>query len=84
LDNLKPEELIFMSRGTQKSDEERLQILDDQVAELESKKNAIDEKIKGLGEQKQVILDQQQQKKLKEIQRFISKSGKTPKKFLKF
>lgn len=73
-----------MSRGTQKSDEERLQILDDQVAELESKKNAIDEKIKGLGEQKQVILDQQQQKKLKEIQRFISKSGKTPKKFLKF
>ena len=71
-----------MSRGTQKTDEERLQILNDQITELESRKTTIDEKIKSLNEQKQVVLDQQQQKKLEEIQKFISKSGKTPEEIL--
>jgi len=71
-----------MSRGTQKTDEERLQTLNDQITEMESRKATIDEKIKSLAEQKQVILDQQQQKKLEEIQKFISKSGKTPEEIL--
>lgn len=71
-----------MSRGVQKTDEERLQILNEQIAELESRKGAIDEKIKKINEQKQAVLDQQQQKKLEDIQKFISKSGKTPEEIL--
>ena len=71
-----------MSRGIQKTDEEKLQILDEQITELESRKLKIDEKIKSLNEQKQAVLDQQQQKKLEELQKFISRSGKTPEEIL--
>lgn len=71
-----------MPRGAQKTDEEKLQILDDQIAEMESRKTKLDEKIREFNEQKQTILDQQQQRKLEEIQKFILKSGKTPEEIL--
>jgi len=69
-------------RGVQKTDEQKLQILDAQIAELESRKTKIEEKIKALNDQKQVIFDQQQQKKLEELQKFISRLGKTPEEVL--
>ncbi|HHV32970.1 hypothetical protein [Caproiciproducens sp. LBM24188] len=71
-----------MPRGVQKTDEQKLQILDAQIAELESRKTKIEEKIKALNDQKQVIFDQQQQKKLEELQKFISRLGKTPEEVL--
>lgn len=71
-----------MSRGVQKTNEERLQILEEEIAELEFRKSKIDEKIKSLNEQKQVILDQQRQKKLEELQSFIVKLGKSPEEIL--
>jgi len=75
-------ELIIVPRGVQKTDEQKLQILDAQIAELESRKTKIEEKIKALNDQKQVIFDQQQQKKLEELQKFISRLGKTPEEVL--
>jgi hypothetical protein len=57
-----------MSRGKQKSDEEKLQLIDDQI----------DEKIKALNGQKKAIFDEQQQKKVEALQEFIDKSGKSP------
>ncbi len=67
-----------MPRGTQKTEEQRIQFLEEQITEMESRKAKINEKIKELNEQKQAILDSQQQKKLEEIQKFILKSNKTP------
>ena len=67
-----------MSRGKQKSDEERLQLIDDQIAAEEAKKSKIDEKIKALNDQKKAIFDEQQQKKVEALQEFIDKSGKSP------
>ncbi|MGX8709701.1 hypothetical protein ACRQU7_13270 [Caproiciproducens sp. R1] len=71
-----------MSRGTQKTDEERLQILDEEIAKLESRKIKMDEKIEGFNKRKEAILNQQKQKKLEELQKFISKSGKSPEEIL--
>ena len=67
-----------MARGKQKSDEEKLQLIDDQISVEEAKKSKIDEKIKALNEQKQTIFDAQKQKKVEALQNFIDKSGKTP------
>ncbi len=67
-----------MPRGTQKTEEQRIQFLEEQIMEMESRKAKINEKIKELNEQKRTILDLQQQKKLEEIQKFIMKSNKTP------
>lgn len=67
-----------MARRKAKSDEVRLQELDDQIAEIESRKASLDSKIKDLKIQKQAILDTQNAKKLEELQDFISKTGKTP------
>ncbi len=67
-----------MSRGKQKSDEERLQLIDDQIAAEEAKKSKIDEKIKALNDQKKAIFDEQKAKKVEALQEFIDKSGKSP------
>lgn len=67
-----------MSRGKQKSDEEKLQLIDDQISVEEAKKSKIDEKIKALNGQKKAIFDEQQQKKVEALQEFIDKSGKSP------
>lgn len=67
-----------MPRGKQLTIEEKLQRIDDQIADEETKKSKIDEKIKDLKAQKQAILDAQNQKKLEELQEFISKTGKSP------
>jgi phage shock protein A len=57
-------ELILMSRGKQKSDEQKLQELDNQIAEMESRKASIDDKIKDLKAQKKAIIDAQNAKKV--------------------
>ncbi len=67
-----------MPRGKQLTDEEKLQRLDDQITDEETKKSKIDERIKDLKAQKQGILDAQNAKKLEELQEFISKTGKSP------
>ena len=67
-----------MPRGKQLTDEEKLQRIDDQIADEETKKTKIDERIKDLKAQKQAILDTQNQKKLEELQEFIGKTGKSP------
>ncbi|HBC31612.1 MAG TPA: hypothetical protein DC024_10280 [Clostridiales bacterium] len=67
-----------MPRGKQLSDEEKLQRIDDQIADEETKKSKINERIKDLQAQKQAILDAQNQKKLEKLQEFISKTGKSP------
>lgn len=67
-----------MPRGKAKNDEEKLEELDNQIAEIESKKAALDEKIKDLKAQEKAILDVQDAKKLEELQEFISKTGKSP------
>ena len=67
-----------MPRGKQKSDEEKLQLIDDQISVEEAKKSKIDEKIKALNDQKKAIFDEQQQKKVEALQEFIDKSGKSP------
>lgn len=67
-----------MPRGKQKSDEQKLQELDNQIAEMESRKATLDDKIKSLKADKKAILDAQNAKKLEELQEFISKTGKSP------
>lgn len=67
-----------MTRGVQKTDEEKLQALDDQIAELADRKDKIQFKIDDLNQQKQSILDEQNHKKLEEIQKLITESGRTP------
>lgn len=67
-----------MPRGKQKSDEEKLQLIDDQISVEEAKKSKIDEKIKALNDQKKAIFEEQQHKKVEAIQEFIDKSGKSP------
>lgn len=67
-----------MPRGKAKSDEEKLQELDQQIAEIESRKAALDDKIKDLKNQKKAISDAQNAKKLEELQQFISQTGRTP------
>ncbi|MGX8701349.1 hypothetical protein [Caproiciproducens sp.] len=67
-----------MPRGASKTDEQKLQALDDQISEMESRKAKIDEKIAELNEQKQAIIDEQEKKKLVELQNLINKIGKTP------
>lgn len=67
-----------MPRGKQLTIEEKLQRIDDQITDEETKKSKIDGKIKDLKAQKQAILDAQNQKKLEELQEFISKTGKSP------
>ena len=67
-----------MPRGKQLTIEEKLQRIDDQIADEETIKSKIDEKIKDLKAQKQAILDAQNQKKLEELQEFMSKTGKSP------
>ncbi|MCI1964528.1 MAG: hypothetical protein LKJ17_00095 [Oscillospiraceae bacterium] len=67
-----------MPRGKQKSDEEKLQLIDDQISVEETKKSKIDEKIKALNDQKKAIFDEQQHKKIEVLQEFIDKSGKSP------
>lgn len=71
-----------MPRGKQLTDEEKLQRLDDQITDEETKKSKIDERIKDLKAQKQGILDAQNAKKLEELQEFISKTGKSPNEIL--
>lgn len=71
-----------MSRGVQKTDEERLQLLEQEIAELESRKSRIEEKIKGLNERKQEVLEREHQKKLEELQSFIGSLGKSPEEIL--
>ena len=67
-----------MPRGKAKSDEEKLQELDRQIAEIESRKVALDDKIKDLKNQKKAICDSKNAKKLEELQQFISQTGRTP------
>jgi uncharacterized protein YoaH (UPF0181 family) len=66
-----------MARGKQKSDEEKLQLIDNQISAEEAKKSKIDEKIKALNGQKKAIFDEQQQKKVEALQEFIIKTGKS-------
>lgn len=67
-----------MPRGKQKSDEQKLQELDNQIAKMESRKASIDNKIKDLKAQKKAIIDAQNAKKLEELQSFIESTGKSP------
>lgn len=67
-----------MPRGKAKSDEDKLQELDNQIAEMESRKASIDNKIKDFKAQKKAIIDAQNTKKLEELQEFISSTGKSP------
>lgn len=67
-----------MARGVQRTDEEKLELLDKDIQEMIEKRNKIQSKIDDLNEQKQELLDAIEQKKLTEIATIISKSGKTP------
>ena len=71
-----------MPRGRQKTDEQKLQELDDQIVAEEAKKVKIDTKIKDLKTQKQAILDAQKAKELEKLQELISKTGKSPKEIM--
>jgi len=66
-----------MARGVQRTEEQRLELLDKDIQEMIEKRDKIQSKIDDLNEQKQEIQNSIEQKKLAEIATIISQSGKT-------
>ncbi len=67
-----------MPRGVQKSIEDRIAAVQSEIDELTARRNNIQSKIDDLETKKQAIFDEQETIKLKEIQKIIAESGKTP------
>jgi septal ring factor EnvC (AmiA/AmiB activator) len=67
-----------MPRGVVRSDEDRIAEIDTAIADLEDKKEKLQEKIDDLDKQKQDILEAQKQKKINELLDLIEASGRTP------
>ncbi len=69
-----------MPRGVrvQRTDDERLQIINQDIAEMTNRRNTIQAKIDKLNAQKKEILVSIEQKKLAELADVLAKTGKTP------
>lgn len=71
-----------MPRGVQKSIEDRISAIQDEINEMTERRDNIQAKIDELEAKMQSLLDEQEAKKLKEIQKLISQSGKSPEEIL--
>lgn len=67
-----------MPRGKQRSIEDRLADVDQEISELKERKSKIDEKISELNKQRESILDEQKMQKLGELSDFLSANNLTP------
>jgi prefoldin subunit 5 len=72
-----------MPRGVQKSIEDRIAAVQSEIDELTARRNNVQKKIDDLEVKKQSLLDEHEQEKIKEIQKIIATSGKTPDEVLK-
>lgn len=71
-----------MPRGVQKSIEDRISAIQDEINEMTERRDNIQAKIDELEAKMQSLLDEQEAKKLREIQKLISQSGKSPEEIL--
>lgn len=71
-----------MPRGVQKSIDDRLLEIGEQISEMEVRKEKIQEKIKELKQKKETVLSDQRQKRLEELNDALTQSGKTPEEIL--
>ena len=67
-----------MPRGAKKSEEQLLESIDKEIAEMESRKTKIDITLKNLNEQRKEILQSIKTKKLAELAKVLDQTGKTP------
>lgn len=67
-----------MPRGIQKSDEEKLQSIEEQIAEMEERKAKIQSTITKLNNQRKKLLQTIHNKKLVELSKVLDSVGKTP------
>ena len=67
-----------MARGVRKPLDERISILDSQIAEMVNRRDSINAKIKELESKKQNLLDEKKQEKLLEVAQLLESSGLSP------
>jgi predicted nuclease with TOPRIM domain len=67
-----------MPRGVQKTDEERLEIVEREIATMEERKAKIQNAISDLNSQKKEILKDIRLKKLEQISQVLDETGKSP------
>ena len=67
-----------MPRGVQKTDEEKLQAIDNQITEMEDRKAKIQNTINRLNAKRKEVLQNVHNKKLEELAKVLESSGKTP------
>lgn len=67
-----------MPRGTAKTDEQKLEVIEVQLSELETRKGKIQNSITELNSQKKQILSSIRAKKLDELSKVLDEAGKTP------
>ena len=70
--------MMIMPRGAKKSEEQLLESIDKEIAEMESRKTKIDITLKNLNEQRKEILQSIKTKKLAELAKVLDQTGKTP------
>ena len=67
-----------MPRGVQKTVEEKLQIIDRQIAETEAKKTKIQNTLNELNNRRKEVMQTIQNKKLQELSKMLDSVGKSP------
>lgn len=67
-----------MPRGVQKTVEEKLQIIDRQIAETEAKKSKIQNTLNELNNRRKEVMQTIQNKKLQELSKMLDSVGKSP------
>jgi len=72
-----------MPRGKSKTDEEKLAILDSEIAELNTRKDSIAAKIKDLESQKKTILNSKNQENLQKVATLLESQGITAEEAIK-
>ena len=71
-----------MPRGTTKTTEEKLKIIEQEITEMEERKAKIQSKISDLNSQRKELQSMIDQKKLIELSNIIEQSGKSPEEIL--
>lgn len=67
-----------MSRGVRKSVDERVTIIDQEIAETTDRRDTYNAKIKELESKKQGLLNEKKQEKLLEVAQLLENSGLSP------
>ncbi|MCY1714361.1 hypothetical protein [Caproiciproducens galactitolivorans] len=67
-----------MPRGVQKSVEERIAVIDQEIGEMNERQKNIETKIKNLEAKKQMLLNEKKQSKLAELASLLEESKLSP------